>query len=79
MRVIQGDWANACKLITTEEINDHSFGAHPGVCAKRAHDSMRNRVAELGGNAYVIAYQTVLPCLYGGTTISFEAYSCPEN
>jgi hypothetical protein len=79
VREIQPDWANSCKLITTEEVNNTSFGAHPGICAQRAQDSMRNRVAELGGNAYVVTYRSVSLCLVGGTTISFEAYKCPER
>jgi len=79
VRKIQPDWANTCRFITSEEINNASFGAHPGICAKRAHDAMRNRVAELGGNAYVITYETVSFCATGGTTVSFEVYSCPEH
>jgi hypothetical protein len=78
-RMIQPDWANSCKFITSEEITNASFGASPAVCAKRAHDSMRNRVAELGGNAYLVTYRTVGPCLAGGTTISFEAYLCSAD
>ena len=77
--LIQADWANRCKFITSEEITNASFGAAPAVCARRANDSMRNRVAELGGNAYLVSYRTVGPCTAGGTTISFEAYRCPAD
>jgi hypothetical protein len=78
VKSIEADQAKTCKYITSEDINDSSFGAHPGICEMRARDSMRNRVAELGGNAYVQTHIRVYPCAMGGTSISFEAYRCPE-
>lgn len=78
VKSILAEQAKSCKYVTSEDINDASFGAHPGICERRARDSLRNRVAELGGNAYVQTHISVFPCAMGGTTISFEAYSCSE-
>lgn len=79
VKPMRPDQVATCKYLASEEINDSSFGAYPGICEKRARDSMRNRVAALGGNAYVQTYVSIFPCTMGGTTISFEAYSCPEQ
>ena len=79
IRQIDTSWSNQCVLIGTEEITNASFGAHPGICKKRAFDDMKNRIGELGGNAYVITYVNVAPCLTGGTTITFEAFKCPDE
>ncbi|WP_432741121.1 hypothetical protein ABXJ76_13220 [Methylobacter sp. G7] len=67
---------DGCTLIKTDEINNASFGAYPEVCKERAFSEMKNLVAQLGGNAYRYQIIQLAPCLMGGTTISFEAYSC---
>lgn len=75
VRKIQPDWANTCKLISMEEINSTN-GYSPADCQNKAFYLMLNRVAEMGGNAYVITHESVSPCLTGGTTLTFEAYKC---
>lgn len=67
----------ACRFIGQEFAQDTS-GTHPENCTERAFDKMRNRVAEMGGNGYVILGRTVDACLLGGTRTRFEAYRCPE-
>jgi hypothetical protein len=67
---------DGCTLIKADEINNASFGAYPEVCKERAFSEMKNLVAQLGGNAYRYQILQIAPCLSGGTTISFEAYSC---
>jgi len=67
-----------CTLIKADEVNNASMGAYPSVCKERAFAEMKNRVAQLGGNAYRYQVVKMNPCLMGGTTISFEAYSCPK-
>jgi hypothetical protein len=78
VRRIETQFVNTCRFITSEELTDNSFAVGPGICTKRAYGAMKNRVAELGGNAYVIAYEIVMPCIDGGTTLGFEAYRCAE-
>lgn len=78
VRLYQDNWKN-CEFMTNEQINDASFGAHPGICARRAKDRMINKVAEMGGNAYKIVSRSVFPCLMGGTTLIFEVYNCPDQ
>lgn len=75
VRQIQPDWANACKLISVEEIQSTN-GYSPADCQNKAFYVMLNRVAEMGGNAYLVTHESVSPCLTGGTTLTFEAYSC---
>ena len=70
---------DTCTLIKTDEVNNASFGAFPEVCKERAFSEMKNLVAQLGGNAYRYQIVQINPCLMGGTTISFEAYSCPNK
>lgn len=70
---------DGCTLIKADEVNNASFGAYPEVCKERAFSEMKNLVAELGGNAYRYQIVQLNPCLTGGTTISFEAYSCPNR
>jgi hypothetical protein len=79
VREISPDWSNQCDLIGIREISNASAGASPGVCKKRALDEMKNKIGEIGGNAYVITHIRVYPCLMGGTTVTFEAYSCPDD
>lgn len=75
VRQIQPDWANKCKLISVEEIQSTN-GYSPADCQNKAFYVMLNRVAEMGGNAYLVTHESVSPCLSGGTTLTFEAYSC---
>ena len=79
VRMIEPDQTDACRFIANDQLSDSASGTSPGVCAQRADAAMKNRVAELGGNAYVITYRLVRPCLAGGTTLIFDAYHCPEN
>lgn len=79
VREISPDWSNQCDFMGTKEVTNASFGANPDVCKKRAFDEMKNKVGELGGNAYLVTYIDVSPCLFGGTTITFEAYRCPDE
>lgn len=78
VRQIQPDWANRCKLISIEEIQSTN-GYSPADCHDKAFYMMLNRVAEMGGNAYLVTHESVSPCLTGGTTLTFEAYSCPDK
>ncbi|MDD2929960.1 MAG: SHOCT domain-containing protein [Sideroxydans sp.] len=75
VRQIQPDWANACKLISVDEIQSTN-GYSPADCQNKAFYVMLNRVAEMGGNAYLVTHESVSPCLTGGTTLTFEVYSC---
>ena len=68
-----------CTLIKADEVNNASFGAYPEICKERAFSEMKNLVAQLGGNAYRYQIVDLSPCLMGGTTISFEAFSCPSR
>lgn len=78
VRLYQDSWQN-CEFMVSEQLNDSSFGLHPGICARRAKDRMINKVAEMGGNAYKIVSRSVFPCLMGGTTLIFEVYKCPDR
>ncbi len=80
VRMIQPDWANACKMIGMEQIQSTS-GSSPADCKNKAFNLTLNKVADVGGNAYVITHQSEpMPCfLLGGTTITVEVYKCPEK
>src|SRR5438270_13010605 len=74
VRKIQPDWANTCKMISTEEVKSAN-GYSPADCQKKAFYLMLNKVASVGGNAYVVTHESpTMPCLMGGTTLTFEAY-----
>ena len=77
VRVIQADWANQCTFLTTEEVVSDN-GYSPSDCKGKAYYLMKNRVAELGGNAYIKVHETVSTCLTGGTKVAFEVFSCPN-
>jgi hypothetical protein len=76
LREIGADATN-CRLVASEETNNHDFAQHPGVCKERAIVQMKERVVELGGNAYRYEIRTFNACLFGGTTIAFDAFVCP--
>jgi hypothetical protein len=79
VRRIESNEANACKIISTEKA-ESVVGYSPSNCQNKAFASMINEVASLGGNAYVITQQSpAYPCLFGGTTLTFEVYSCPVH
>ena len=75
VRMIQPDWANACKMIAMEQVQS-TDGLSPADCKNKAFFLMLNKVAEVGGNAYVITNQSEpMPCLLmGGTTITVEVF-----
>mgnify|MGYP001613507666 CR=1 FL=1 len=77
-REIQLDSAHKCKFITSDQVSS-SAGLTPMDCAARARKIMRNRVAELGGNAYVLNSVDYRTCATGGPEFSFEVYKCPED
>lgn len=70
---------DGCKLIKVDEITNASFGAYPEICKERAFSEMKNQVAQLGANAYRYQFVDISPCLAGGTTISYEAFICPNK
>jgi hypothetical protein len=79
VRKIQPDWANTCKMIGMEEVQSKS-GISPADCENKAFYMMLNRVAEVGGSAYLVTYESPhSPCLSGGTTLIFEVYVCPVH
>jgi len=79
VRMLEPEQAAACRFIANDQLRDASFGTNPGSCAQRADTTMKNRVAALGGNAYVVTYRLVRPCLAGGTTLIFDAYACEDG
>jgi hypothetical protein len=78
VRAINPDWSNQCEFITTEEIVSNR-GYSPSDCKAKAFYIMKNRVAELGGNAYVKVNEVVSTCLGGGTVMAFEVFLCPTK
>lgn len=77
-REIQIDKAQQCKFIVSDHVSS-SAGLTPMDCAARARKIMKNRVAELGGNAYVLNSVDYRFCATGGPEFSFEVYRCPEE
>jgi hypothetical protein len=73
-RQIQASYANPCKFISSEEVENGS-GAMPKDDVRNAKNMMRNKVAEMGGNAYVITSRLTD---IGSTFIEFEIYDCPN-
>lgn len=65
-----------CTFVARDVVQS-AYGAMPQICRQRAWDTMRNRVAELGANAYVLLEESSVECLLGGTRLEFEAYRCP--
>ena len=76
--MIQPDWKNECTFLGVNEIRSTS-GYSPADCESKSKLILLNKVAELGGNAYVITDKSVSACLTGGTRILFEAYACPTK
>ena len=75
VREIQPDWKNQCKFIGVEEVsNGVGFDVKGDI--RNAKNMMRNRVAQLNGNAYLINDRLTSIM---STDIQFEVYSCPQN
>ena len=75
VRMIQPDWKNQCKFLGTESV---SFGGGWTISddVRKTRTMMKNKVAELGGNAYLDV--GTYPGAFG-TTIDFEVFNCPDN
>lgn len=75
VREIQADWKNQCEFLGVEEVSNGSgFGVKDDI--RNAKNMMRNKVAALNGNAYLINDRLTSGI---STEIQFEIYNCPPN
>ncbi|WP_100551442.1 hypothetical protein [Caedibacter taeniospiralis] len=70
VREINIDWQNECKFLGYETVYESPFSARGTGNIK-----MRNKVYELGGNAYI--KKSWIP-IFGKWELNFEAYKCKE-
>jgi len=74
IRQIQPDWSTSCKflgVIDASEIDGWDIADN----RRGALNSIRNQVAEMGGNAFVVSQTTTSELR---TLIQADAYKCPE-
>ena len=64
---------NECEFIS-QTIGTDSFGGTLGHRLENAMNDMRNKVASLGGDSYVVTSSESYPI--GGATVSAEVYNC---
>jgi len=74
IREIQPDWSTKCKFLG---VLDASEGGGWDVADDRrgALNSIRNQIADIGGNAFVLSQSTSNGV---HTQIQADAYNCPE-
>ena len=73
VRQIQPDWATKCEFLGVVE-GSYSIGWDVGEDRRASLNKIRNRVAERGGNAFVI---TDISSSASRTSIQADAYKCP--
>ena len=75
VRQIQPDFRNNCKFLGNHSVDSSDFVSFgQGQDYRNTQMTMKNKVAELGGNAYLTTGG------HGGlvAVIDFEVYKCPE-
>ena len=75
VRQIQPDFRNTCKFLGNHSVDSSGFlSSGKAEDYRSTQTTMKNKVAELGGNAYLTTAG------FGGlvAVIDFEVYKCPE-
>jgi hypothetical protein len=76
VRQMQPDFRNQCKFLGNHSVDSSGFQSMSHAQEYRnTHTKMKNRVAELGGNAYLITSE-----FFGGmvAVIDLEVYNCTD-